>query len=145
GCSKIPPTRHTKPRGGPAARRGGEGGKAKRPTWPPHLPRGKGRPQGPNPPPAPPEPVAQVRAPAPVAMVSPQERELRVKLKELRDHLIKNAENVGRKFPEQARKMHYGEIEHHSIYGEASPEDAKELHEEGIEFHPLPVLPEERN
>jgi hypothetical protein len=41
--------------------------------------------------------------------------------------------------------MHYGEIEHRSIYGEASPRDAKELHEEGIEFHPLPVLPDERN
>ena len=49
------------------------------------------------------------------------------------------------KFPEQARKMHYGEIEHRSIYGEASPDQAKELHEEGIEFHPLPVLPDERN
>jgi hypothetical protein len=89
--------------------------------------------------PAAPEP------PAPVAMISPQERELRSKLKELRDHLTKNAENVGRKFPETARKMHYGELEHRSIYGEASPEEAKDLHEEGIEFHPLPVLPDERN
>ena len=41
--------------------------------------------------------------------------------------------------------MHYGEIEHRSIYGVASPEDAKDLAEEGIEFHPLPVLPDERN
>ena len=80
-----------------------------------------------------------------VAMISPQEREFRAKLKELRDHLTKNAENVGGKFPEEARKMHYGEIEHRSIYGEASPQDAKELHEEGIEFHPIPVLPDERN
>ena len=51
----------------------------------------------------------------------------------------------GAKFPEEARKMHYGEIEHRSIYGEASPEDAKALAEEGIEFHPLPILPDERN
>ncbi len=84
-------------------------------------------------------------APAPVAMMSPQERELRSKLKELRDHLTRNADNVGRRFPEEARKMHYGEIEHRSIYGEASAKEAKELLEEGIEFHPLPVLPEERN
>ena len=91
--------------------------------------------------PAPPAP----QGPEPVAMISPQERELRTKLKELRDHLVKNAENVGRKFPEQARKMHYGEIEHRSIYGEASPKEAKELHEEGIEVHPLPILPDERN
>jgi hypothetical protein len=88
-----------------------------------------------------PEPAA----PAPVAMLSPQERELRSKLKELRDHLTKNADNVGKKFPEQARKMHYGETEHRSIYGEASPEDAKALAEEGIEFHPLPILPDDRN
>ena len=97
-----------------------------------------------------PVPAAPPAAPAPqgaqpVAMISPQERELRAKLKELRDHLVKNAENVGRKFPEQARKMHYGEIEHRSIYGEASPQEAKELYEEGIELHPLPILPDERN
>ncbi|MBX9776423.1 MAG: DUF1178 family protein [Xanthobacteraceae bacterium] len=90
-------------------------------------------------------PTAAIQAPAPVAMVSPEEREFRTKLKELRDHLTRNADNVGRKFPEEARKMHYGETEHRSIYGEASPEEAKEMHEEGIEFHPLPVLPDERN
>jgi hypothetical protein len=84
-------------------------------------------------------------APAPVAMVSPQEREFRTKLKELRDHLLKNADHVGPKFPEEARKMHYGETEHRSIYGEATPDEAKALAEEGIEVHPLPVLPEERN
>ena len=84
-------------------------------------------------------------APEPVAMISPQEQEFRAKLKELREHLTKNADNVGKKFPEEARKMHYGEIEHRSIYGEASPQEAKDLHDEGIEFHPLPVLPDERN
>ncbi len=82
---------------------------------------------------------------SPVAMISPQEHEFRKKLKELRDHLTANADNVGKKFPEEARKMHYGETEHRSIYGEATAEDAKELHEEGIAFHPLPVLPDERN
>ena len=82
---------------------------------------------------------------APVAMISPQEQQLRTKLKELREHLTKNADNVGAKFPEEARKMHYGETEHRSIYGVASPEEAKEMTEEGIEFHPLPILPDERN
>jgi hypothetical protein len=81
----------------------------------------------------------------PVAMISPQEQEFRAKLKELRDQLTKNADNVGAKFPEEARKMHYGESEHRSIYGEATPQEAKELLEEGVELHPLPVLPEERN
>ena len=98
-----------------------------------------------------PEAAAPAEAPVaaepktPVAMISPQEREFRAKLKELRDHLTKNAENVGGKFPEEARKMHYGEIEHRSIYGEASPKEAKELADEGVEFHPLPMLPDERN
>ncbi len=82
---------------------------------------------------------------APVAMLSPQETEFRAKLKELRDHLTRNADNVGKKFPEEARKMHYGDIDHRSFYGEASPDDAKKMLEEGIEFHPLPVLPEEKN
>ena len=98
-------------------------------------------------PPALPERPASVPEPAaaPVAMISPQEREFRKKLKELREHLTKNADYVGPKFPDDARKMHYGETEHRSIYGEATPDQAKELDEEGIEFHPLPVLPDERN
>jgi len=90
-------------------------------------------------------PAAAAKMPTPVAMISPQEQEFRQKLRELRDHLVKNAENVGPRFPEEARKMHYGEAEHRSIYGVASPKDAKALYDEGIEFSPLPVLPEERN
>ena len=95
------------------------------------------------------KPVDNTPAPAPenapVAMLSPQETELRQKLKEIRDHLTKNSEHVGPKFSEEARKMHYGETEHRSIYGEASPEEAKAMAEEGIEFHPLPILPDDRN
>ncbi len=92
-------------------------------------------------------PVAAEHTPesAPVAMISPQEQEFRTKLKELREHLTKNSDNVGKKFPEEARKMHYGEIEHRSIYGEATPKDAKEMLDEGIEFSPIPALPDERN
>ena len=78
-------------------------------------------------------------------MISPQEVEFRAKLKELRDHLVKNAENVGAKFPEEARKMHYGETDHRSIYGVATPQEAKDLLDEGIECHPLPALPDEKN
>jgi len=97
-----------------------------------------------------PAPVeAPVSAPTPEpatpVMISPQEREFRAKLKELREHLTANSDNVGKKFPEEARKMHYGEIEHRSIYGVASPDEAKELADEGVPFHPLPVLPEDRN
>ena len=91
------------------------------------------------------ERAAEMASPAPVAMLSPQEQELRTKLKELREHITRNADYVGKKFPEEARKMHYGEIDHRSIYGEASIEAAKELSEEGIELHPLPMLPDEQN
>jgi hypothetical protein len=100
------------------------------------------------PPPVPTPPAATPPAPqakTPVAIMSSQERELRQKLKELRDHVTKNANYVGPKFPEEARKIHYGETEHRSIYGEASPDEAKALHEEGIEFHPLPILPDDQN
>ena len=97
------------------------------------------------PPPISPAPMPPIPPKNPVAMMSPPERELRQKLKELRDHITKNASYVGPRFPEEARKIHYGEAEHRSIYGEASPEEAKELHEEGIEFHPLPILPDDKN
>ncbi|MFA6264497.1 MAG: DUF1178 family protein [Pseudolabrys sp.] len=82
---------------------------------------------------------------SPVAVMSPVEQELRAKLKELREHITKNADNVGEKFPEEARKMHYGETEHRSIFGVASVDDARELADEGIDVHPLPSLPDERN
>jgi hypothetical protein len=97
----------------------------------------------PAPPPSAPPPAPAAKTP--MAIMSPQERELRTKLKELRDHVTKNSNYVGGRFPEEARKIHYGETEHRSIYGEASPEEAKSLHEEGIEFHPLPILPDEMN
>jgi hypothetical protein len=99
----------------------------------------------PDAPAAPDTPAADTTAKAPVAMMSPLEQEFRQKLKELREHVTKNADYVGPKFSEEARKMHYGETDHRSIYGEASPQEAKDLHDEGIEFHPLPVLPDERN
>jgi hypothetical protein len=96
-----------------------------------------------------PTPAASTEVAAPAAPATPlmmaQERELRAKLRELRDHIVKNADNVGERFPNEARKMHYGDIEHRPIYGEASPDEARSLIEEGIEVSPLPVLPDDRN
>ena len=86
-----------------------------------------------------------VTAPASTPLMMAQERELRAKLKELRDHIVKNADNVGERFPNEARKMHYGDIEHRPIYGEASPDEARALIDEGVEVSPLPVLPDDRN
>jgi hypothetical protein len=99
-----------------------------------------------NPAPAPaPAEAPATPGQASTSLMMAQERELRVKLKELRDHIVKNADNVGEKFPNEARKMHYGEIEHRPIYGEASPDEARALIDEGVEVSPLPVLPEDRN
>lgn len=92
-----------------------------------------------------PAPAADVAAPASTPLMMAQERELRAKLKELRDHIVKHADNVGERFPNEARKMHYGDIEHRPIYGEASPDEARALIEEGVEVSPLPVLPDDRN
>jgi hypothetical protein len=90
-------------------------------------------------------PVADSTPSEPTPLLMAQERELRAKLRELRDHIVKNADNVGERFPNEARKMHYGDIEHRPIYGEASPEEAKALIDEGVEVSPLPVLPDDRN
>lgn len=66
-------------------------------------------------------------------------------VRQMRKHVEENAEYVGDRFAEEARKIHYEETEHRGIYGEASMEDAKALIEEGITVHPLPRLPEDGN
>lgn len=66
-------------------------------------------------------------------------------LREIRKKVTENATYVGDRFAEEARKMHYGEVEHQGIWGEATTEEASSLSEEGIEFQPLPGLPEEHN
>lgn len=71
--------------------------------------------------------------------------EMMALLHRLRKHIEETAENVGPRFAEEARKIHYEEAERRNIYGEATPEDAKALMEEGIEFHFLPRLPDDAN
>jgi hypothetical protein len=112
----------------------------------PQIVSKKGREKAnPAPVPAPPPAAAETPAAGSTPLLMAQERELRTKLKELRDHIVKNADNVGERFPTEARKMHYGDIEHRPIYGEASPEEARALIDEGVEVSPLPVLPDDRN
>ena len=80
-----------------------------------------------------------------VASAQKAQKEIMAKMRELRDKVIETGENVGRRFPEEARKIHYGETEARGIYGQASMEEAAELADEGVEFMPLPELPEDRN
>lgn len=79
------------------------------------------------------------------AMNNPVQKEMMNKLREIRKEIEKSAENVGEKFPEEARKIHYGEAEERGIYGKASVEDAAGLVEEGINVMPIPELPEDKN
>ena len=72
-------------------------------------------------------------------------RKVRQFMTGLRKYVEENAENVGPRFPEEARKIHYGEIEERPIYGEASLAEAKELLEEGVEVAPLPPDLDEAN
>jgi hypothetical protein len=83
--------------------------------------------------------------PQPVALMSEREQAIRAMLRAVREHVTKTADDVGTGFAEEARKMHYGEIEHRSIYGKANAAQARGLLEEGIEFHPLPIVPDDRN
>ena len=56
----------------------------------------------------------------------------------LRKYVQENAEYVGPKFPEEARKIHFGEMPERHIYGEATIEEAQELIEDGVDVAPLP-------
>jgi hypothetical protein len=79
------------------------------------------------------------------AALADKRRELMALMRRLRAEVEQNAEYVGPRFAEEARKMHYEEVEKRGIYGEATLDEARELHEEGIEFYPLPRLPEDQN
>ncbi|MCA3597385.1 MAG: DUF1178 family protein [Methylobacterium sp.] len=81
----------------------------------------------------------------PVALAEPRDAAMRQMFRAYRRFIEENAEAVGDKFAEEARKIHYGETEERAIYGEASAAEVKELTEEGIEIAPLPILPDERN
>lgn len=73
------------------------------------------------------------------------QRQVMAKLKEAVATIKANSEDVGDKFPEEARKIHYGEADARGIIGKASFEEVRSLVDEGIEIAPLPVLPEEAN
>jgi hypothetical protein len=73
------------------------------------------------------------------------QREMLRKLKEVRDKVLAEAEYVGPRFAEEARKIHHEESPSRGIYGEASPDEVQSLSEDGIDVFPIPVLPEDQN
>lgn len=92
---------------------------------------------------APPTPEAVPAAPTPAAMPEHVKAAMMVAmLRQVRRHVEQNFENVGERFPEEARRMHYGEIEEREIFGQATPDEARDLQDEGIPVRVLPDLPE---
>lgn len=65
--------------------------------------------------------------------------------RKLRDYVVSTSDNVGDRFAEEARKIHYEESEARGIYGSASSEEVSSLNDEGIDVYPLPPLPKDRN
>jgi hypothetical protein len=74
-----------------------------------------------------------------------QQRAAMAQIKALTAKIRENADYVGDKFAEEARKIHFGESDPRGIYGEATTEEAKSLVEDGVAFMPIPVLPDDQN
>ncbi|BBE73838.1 DUF1178 family protein [Oharaeibacter diazotrophicus] len=95
-----------------------------------------------------PAPVAAGAPPVPAvpaALPPPEAAEMIARLRELKAKLTAGSENVGERFAEEARRIHYGETEARAVHGQASPDEARALVEEGVPILPLPILPDERN
>ena len=70
-----------------------------------------------------------------------EQKRIMGELKVLGEKMRENAEDVGERFAEEARKIHFGETEARGIFGKATAEEAADLHEDGVEFLPLPTFP----
>ena len=92
--------------------------------------------------------IAKSAAPATTAHVAsghPTQAELRDALRALRRKVMSEADYVGDRFAEEARKIHFEEEEPRGIYGEATRDEVVGLLEDGVDILPLPHLPEEHN
>ncbi|SRR5579883_186955 len=89
--------------------------------------------------------VAAESPPANVALVDERQRRLRELAKELRQEIMTKTDDVGRRFPEEARAIHAGEAPLRSIRGQATPDEARALLEEGVGVLPIPPAPDDFN
>lgn len=62
-------------------------------------------------------------------------------LRRMRSFIERNFDHVGGRFPKEARKIHYGEVERRNIYGDATREEVVSLEDEGIEIGEIPWVP----
>jgi hypothetical protein len=83
---------------------------------------------------------AREPAPAP-AKAEPAAADLQAMWMQAVRHAIENTDDVGERFAEEARRIHYGETDARGIRGVASPQERQALHEEGIEVLSLPIPP----
>jgi hypothetical protein len=98
-------------------------GKVQKALMAPNLARGE--PQGPAP------------------QVDERAVQARRALSELRSQIEANCDYVGPRFPEEARRIHYGDTDPRGIYGESTTEEADALKEEGVQVHRLPWVSRE--
>jgi hypothetical protein len=73
------------------------------------------------------------------------QREAMAQLRALSRKMRENADYVGDRFAEEARKIHFGEADPRGIYGEATLEEARALAEDGVDFMPIPIFPDDQN
>lgn len=80
-----------------------------------------------------------------LSSANPDAAKIRELIRAYRQKVVSEADYVGDKFAEEARKIHFDEVEARDIYGQATRDEVVALAEEGIAFMPLPDLPEEAN
>lgn len=85
--------------------------------------------------------VAAPAAPQAAPQVAPQPADLQAAFMKAVREMIQRTEDVGTRFAEEARRIHYGETPERGIRGKASPEEREALRDEGIETFALPIPP----
>jgi hypothetical protein len=86
---------------------------------------------------------AQVQSQTKVALLDRHDRKSRAMINAFRKRLLEQADDVGTRFAEEARKIHEGLVPERPIYGQASIGDARALIEEGVPVLPVPPSPDE--
>jgi hypothetical protein len=91
------------------------------------------------------EAPAEAAPRANIALFDERQQRLREFAKELRQEIMAKTDDVGRRFPDEARAIHAGDAPVRSIRGQATVEEAKALLDEGVGVLPIPHVPDELN
>jgi hypothetical protein len=88
---------------------------------------------------------APEECPNPMALRDAKQQDFQAMLRMLRQKVLTETDDVGDRFPEEARRIHDGLVPERAIHGRATLEEAKALIQDGISVMPLPALPEDFN